>query len=257
MKLDYITCSGTNEYTKIEGLLDLLSAYPLAEIGVQVSSEKCSFYSPRMAWINALSRAVKSHRQNIQAALHINLDWVEEIGQGNIVFALQYLLGLKNADDSYPLFQRIQLNFKINREKTPDVDKLASVINSLPDRRFILSYNESNAALIKLLYYRGVTFDCLFDSSFGQGLAPEQLQEPVFSDTLHGYAGGITPDNVQTILNQIDDIYRHKDGLYNVYIDAQKGLEDENTHLDLQKCSTYLQNASQWYDNYLRNAGSI
>ena len=47
MRVKTITCSGANENTSIDGLLSLLSEFPMAEAGIQISAEKCSVGTPR------------------------------------------------------------------------------------------------------------------------------------------------------------------------------------------------------------------
>ena len=252
MKLKFITCSGCNETTSIFGLLNLLSEFPRAEIGVQVSDKKAACCTHRYYWIYALWGLAIRRANPINAALHVNLQWAEDFGQGIIAPELEEFLHFEYDDDS-PFFQRVQLNFKIGREKTPDIDKLEAAIRRFPRHRFILSYNQSNQRLIRELYVRNVKFDCLFDESFGAGIIPATRDEPAFVDILQGYAGGITPDNVKHELDKIAATDRKGYCTEGVYIDAHKGLEDEFTHFDINKCRNYLTNAENWYQNYLRN----
>ena len=252
MKLKFITCSGCNETTSIPELLNLLSEFPRAEIGVQVSNKKASYGSSRYDWICSLWCLVLHRRVTINAALHVNLQWVEDFGQGIVAPELEEFLFFDN-NDGTPFFQRVQLNFKIGREKTPDIDKLEQAIRRFPRHRFILSYNQSNKRLIQELYVRNVKFDCLFDESFGAGIVPATRDEPAFIDVLQGYAGGITPDNVVQELCKIAQTNKQGYCLQDVYIDAHKGLEDEFTHFDINKCRAYLTNAENWYQNYLQN----
>ena len=245
MNLKFITCSGTNEYTNIPTLVKLLEEFPIAEIGVQVSDVKCSYNSPRFAWIKSLVNYVNEKGVLINAALHVNLKWVENIGQGIIVPELSDLLSYRDVNGDF-FFKRIQLNFKIGREKAPDFEKLTKLIRDHAKRRFILSYNESNAELIRKMYRHGCLFDCLYDGSFGQGITPSHWQVPVFTDIVQGYAGGISPDNVREVLNEVQQLWRTSPTTADIYIDAQGKLEDEQTHIDLAKARKYVQNAYEW-----------
>ena len=250
MELKFITCSGTNETTPIPELLQLLSEFPRAEIGVQVSNKKGAFGTPRYDWIHALWRECSERKRVINAALHVNLQWVEKFGQAVIAPELDEFLKLNNIN-GLPFFQRVQLNFKIGREAAPDEDKLSVAIRHYSRQHFILSYNESNKRLIHEMYVRAIDFDCLYDESFGAGIVPAERKAPVYIDVLQGYAGGINPDNVAEELNKI--IVTDPKGycLKGFYIDAHKGLEDENTHFDLNKCRTYLTRTESWYQDYL------
>lgn len=245
MDLKFITCSGTNEYTDIPTLMKLLEDFPIAEIGVQVSDVKCAYGSPRFEWIKNLVDFVNQNGALINAALHVNLKWVESMGQGIIVPELQNLLDYRDINDDF-FFKRIQLNFKIGREEAPDFKKLTDLIHRCAPRRFILSYNDSNAAFIDKVYSHGCLFDCLFDGSFGQGITPSHWQVPLFTDIVQGYAGGISPDNVRDVLNEVQQLWQTAPTLTGIYIDAQGKLEDENAHLDLAKARQYVQNAYEW-----------
>lgn len=252
MDLKFITCSGTNETTPIPELLQLLSEFPRAEIGVQVSNKKGAFGTPRYYWIYALQKECAKRNMVINAALHVNLQWVEKFGQAVIAPELDEFLKMNNLK-GLPFFKRVQLNFKIGREKAPDEDKLFVAIRHYSRQRFILSYNESNRHLVHEMYVRAADFDCLYDESFGAGIIPKERKAPAYIDVLQGYAGGITPDNVAKELDKI--IVTDESGYCSkgFYIDAHRGLEDENTHFDLNKCRAYLTNAEEWYRNYLHN----
>jgi len=132
---------------------------------------------------------------------------------------------------------QVQLNFKIGREKTPDFETLRKMVRQYCDQRFITSYNADNAPLIDKLYQSGLMFDNLFDSSFGKGIEPSSRELPVYSGILQGYAGGLGPDNITNELRNLKAI----DG--DIYIDAQRKLEDENEHLDLEKAKAFILNA--------------
>lgn len=245
MDLLFVTCSGANQHTNIEDLANLLKAYPLAEIGVQVSERQCPNYGDRLQWIYALHAYLCAKKQRINAALHVNLTWVEDFGQGVVVPIMQDLLRLDDFEGN-PFFQRVQLNFRIGRERRPDEDKMAALIKQYNRHRFILSYNASNDVFIHTLYKRGVKFDLLYDDSFGQGFIPDSRRPPVFGDIVQGYSGGISPENVTTVLDEIAASCKYFTSAAGVYIDAQRRLEDDNTHMDLGKCADYLRKAVVW-----------
>ena len=230
-----------------------MQAFPLGEIAVQVSEKQSPAGSPRLDWIRELTAYLKENNIAINAALHVNRTWVENLCHGIIVPELQELIELQDIYD-LPLFKRLQLNFKIGRDDVrEDCDNTLIELQRLIRRRFILSYNPSNERIIRQLYLKGLHFDCLYDSSFGSGIMPSFRQAPAFADILQGYAGGIKPENVAAELNKIAVAVKNSATLGNVYIDAQKGLEDENTHLSLQKSHQYLSAAQKWYHNHKWN----
>jgi hypothetical protein len=254
IKFNFVTCSGTNEYTNIRELVELLKEFPAAEIAVQVSEKQSPAGGARIEWVHELAAYLRDQHLVINTALHINCKWVEEMCRGIVVPELQNLIELR---DIYglPLFRRLQLNFKLGRDDVrPDCDDTLLQLQHRIDRRFILSCNESNERLIRQLYLIGLHFDVLYDSSFGTGIAPDERKAPMFANILQGYAGGITPDNVCTELGKIAQAVENSASLGNIYIDAQKGLEDEQTHLSLDKCHQYLENATRWYRIYRYNS---
>ena len=250
MNLVFITCSGTNEFTDIRELVALMQEYSLGEIAVQVSEKQSPAGGARIEWVHELAAYLNDNKIAINAALHINRRWVEDLCRGIVAPELQDLMELQDHYD-LPLFKRLQLNFKLDRDDVhEDCDDELVELQHRIKRRFILSYNESNEHLIRRLYLKGLRFDVLFDSSFGAGIAPDSRKAPAFPDILQGYAGGITPDNVRAELDKIAKAVENAPAIGDVYIDAQKGLEDEQTHLSLDKCRQYLANATEWYHKH-------
>ncbi len=250
MELKCITCSGANEFTDIDGLFTLYREFPCVEFGIQVSGKKCGFASPRYAWLQNLKEQILLRKVDFRLALHLNQDWVDEFCDGHIVPELQELLSWKNAQGA-PLFQRIQLNFKIGRnEKTPTLDKLETQMMKFPHLRFILSYNEANATLIREIYQRhNVIFDLLFDESFGEGVAPDCRQKPVFDDIVQGYAGGLSPENIVSELTKIALLLPPK---ALIFIDAEGKLKGADGHFSCLKARSFVANAISvcldWYE---------
>lgn len=242
MEIKTITCSGTNEHTEIVGLAVLLTKFPIAEAGIQVSGRKCSFSTPRYMWVKRLASFLNNNKLDVNLALHVNEDWVENFCCGKIAPELEEILNLSDFRGN-KLIKRIQLNFKIGREKTPDIEVLIGILQKFSEQRFILSYNDSNASLIKQIYDRGVVFDNLYDASFGAGVMSETREGVAFEDCLQGYAGGLSPEN---IASELDKISAKVLPGTKIYIDAQGKLEDEKQHLSLEKCQDFIVNAMNW-----------
>lgn len=240
MKLKCVTCSGTNEFTKIDDLFALYQEFPSVEFGIQVSGKKCSSGSARLAWLNNLKNQVLRKRKSLPLALHLNQDWVEGFCDGIKIPELQELLSWTDRQGN-PIFQRVQLNFKIGRNKAPEIGRLESQMKKYPHLRFILSYNDANADLIGQIYQRHqVVFDCLFDESFGEGVAPSQRHSPVFADVIQGYAGGLSPENVSSELQKIAELVP-LDAV--IFVDAEGKLKGDDGHFDYAKAREYVAKA--------------
>jgi len=249
MEIKFITCSGVNETTDIVSLVALAEQFPIAEFGVQVSGQKCDYGSQRFKWLNNLAGYAAQQGVVLSIALHVNRLWAEECGQGRIADALADLLELRDCNGDC-FAKRIQFNFKIGREKEPDKEKFTALVKSLKKRRCILSYNESNERFIKDLYREGVVFDCLYDESFGEGIAPKTRKSPAFIEVVQGYAGGISPENVYATLDGIAQSWSISPNTAGIWLDAEGKLKGNDGHLSLDKCRDYLQSALAWrYDH--------
>ena len=226
-----ITCSGANEYTSINGLVELMKDYPSLELGIQVSERKASVGTTRYFWIKTLIKNVSHLKVNM--ALHINENWVEDFCDGNIAPEL-----LEFIDTG--MFKRIQLNFKVGSGKTPDIDKLLQVMQKFSQIRFILSYCESNAGLIKEIYRRNAMFDILCDESYGTGVTPKKWSDIIFSDRFQGYSGGLSPENIQEKLVEISSAISAD--TVDIFVDAQGKLENEMGKFCIEKAERFVQN---------------
>ena len=243
MKIKSIVVSGANEYTQIPSMLRIFSTYPQAEIGVQVSGKKAQESSARYWWLNALYYAMLKTSQKIPVALHINSNWVEQFCQGAVPHEVDIWLNHCPLNNGEPFIKRVQLNFKVGREKTPNISALCYAMSRYPEQRFILSYNEANAEIITKLYKLGVKFDCLYDGSFGEGILPNERWAPPFEDVLQGYAGGISIENVSDELDKIAKVVSPE---REIFIDAEGKLKGEDGHLSLGLAGEYLRRASCW-----------
>ncbi len=250
MILLYATCSGINEYTSIPSLVKLMGMYQFGEIAVQVSEKQSSGGNERIEWVRNLAAYIKSRDISINAALHVGHKWVEELCRGNVVPELKQFLDIRDIFNT-PLFKRVQLDFKMGRDNiSPDcVENLLAAQQKI-GLRFILPYNKENEQIVKMLHLKGLYFDCLHDESPRSGKALEKWSPPVFSNVMQGYSGGISPSNVYDALGRIMMTVEKSSFNGCIYIDAQKGLEEANGRISLDKCHKYLRNAKAWYENY-------
>lgn len=241
MRLSTIVLSGANEHTDAQAIISLCkNCSYLAELGIQISGEKAYYSSGRYWWLQLLCHLATP---DINIALHLNKDWVEDFCAGKIPPELETFLALSHPDGS-PKIKRIQLNFKIGREKKLDLYTLLSTMKRYARHDFILSYNDSNQDFIRQIRESGFKIGALlYDSSFGEGIAPSKRPAPVFNDVYQGYAGGLSPDNVVAELEKIDTVVPPGKSFF---IDAEGKLKGEDGHLSLEKCKIFLTRAYAW-----------
>ena len=244
-ELKFVTCSGANEFTNISDIVALSERFPIIEWGIQASGKKCAKDSDRFRWIKELQHFLKDKHQAINLALHLNEDWVDGYTSGTIPEEVETLLDMRDCNNAY-LFKRIQLNFKIGRNKDPHFSLLMErLLTHAEGKRFILSFNPSNETFIHQMYRYGLRdFDVLYDSSHGEGITASKWKEPAFFDDgiLQGYAGGLSPDNVANEIAKIRKVIPYNGSFY---IDAEGKLKGDDKHLSLNKCKEYVCNALQ------------
>lgn len=239
MKLKYITCSGANEHTNIDELLALAKEYPMMEIGIQVSDKKITDNPARFDWIMALQEKVAAQKLAPNIALHVNGNWVQQFANRAMIPELEYFLSLGNGSNGR-LISRLQINFLIGNDYRINFGRFCQAMTDNARLPIVLPYNDQNAAFVHCLHNKNIKFDCLFDSSHGEGVLPQQQQLPVFRDCLQGYSGGLSADNVAEQLQKLSLVVKPK---RSIYIDAEGKLKGSNGHLDLQKCEAYIKNA--------------
>lgn len=239
MKLKYITCSGANEHTNIDELLALAKEYPMMEIGIQVSDKKITDNPARFDWIMALKEKVAAQKLAPNIALHVNGNWVQQFANRAMIPELDYFLSLSNGSNGR-LISRLQINFLIGNDYRINFGRFCQAMTDNARLPIVLPYNDQNAAFVHCLHNKNIKFDCLFDSSHGEGVLPQQQQSPVFRDCLQGYSGGLSADNVAEQLQKLSLVVKPK---RSIYIDAEGKLKGSNGHLDLQKCEAYIKNA--------------
>jgi hypothetical protein len=236
MKIEKIVCSGANETTDIQSLFALSAEFPQLELGIQVSGKKCGYGSPRFSWLMMLHQEMMHRQKVLPLALHLNQDWVQMFTAGQMPFELKLLLSLTVKEQ--PVFGRVQLNFKIGREPKPDVQVMEKAILRFPYQRFILSWNEANAELISEVYHREkVVFDCLADSSFGEGIAVQQFEGPPFPDVFQGYAGGLSADNIVEKLKLLQQVVPADRA---IFVDAEGKLKGDDGKFSVEKARAFL-----------------
>ena len=239
MKLKFISCSGANEHTSIETLVDTFANFYLPEVmlGIQVSGKKASFGSARYWWLRALYGLLEKNDVDLNISLHVNQDWVERFMDGDVPQELDYFLRL-NRDYGAPFIKSVQLNFKIGREKTPDTEKLLKTIERYKRQNFILSCSQSNIDFVKnLLTKTSRKFWLLYDNSFGEGIKCDEWQAPLFDNVMQGYAGGLSPDNILTELEKIEKVVGKKQF---IFVDAEGKLKGDDGHFSIKKAEKFV-----------------
>ena len=194
----HITFTGVDERTDVHDLLELQRAYPV-EFGVLMSASRTGNENryPRRGVIDRLAES----RLNLSA--HICGGWSQRIMEGDSLWEV-----------SLQGFSRVQVN-----HRHPSVDALVNfqMFRATP---VIAQYRTLDVPEDGRIQW-------LFDPSGGRGLAPGTW--PQHRGFMVGYAGGITPLNVASIVQNIAATNRE------YWIDMESGVRT-NDWFDLYKC---------------------
>lgn len=241
MMLSKITLAGADEATDIKSLVALCKNFTLSEIAIHVSEKNAGFNSDGYWWLREFF-LFDLYGEDCNVALHVNDIWAENFSNGDISPELETFLGMRYQDET-PFIKRVQLNIPAIINPQSKLQTLVNVIQRFLDIRFVFSYNEASKDFIQKLYATGATFDCLFNASFGKGILPEKRPSPMIDTIYHGYAGGLSPENVTS---ELDKIKKQLTPTASFYIDAKSNLQDDDGHFSIDKSILFLKKATTW-----------
>jgi len=222
MRLTHVTLTGADDDVTIDDLNAIAHRYPFAEFALlfmpeQIGTPRC----PSISWINDF----REYYQGKHTAMHL-------CGEGFIGFT-------EERDDILETmkgFDRIQLNLEFGAvEGRYDPDAMIAQIKANPAHEFIIQYTADKSALLPTLADIP-SHALLFDGSAGQGITPDAWPQPIDGHKC-GYAGGINPDNIGTVLKAIDATVTSG---YETWIDMETGVRT-NDRFDLDKVREVLQ----------------
>ena len=261
MRLRYITCSDPREHNDIHKIVDLGRVSPRVEIAVQAHPSKMSFGMPRNQWFRELLQFIKQDEHKINLALHVNREWCDEICRtGKIPPELKtFFDSCRNFNTYDSLVARWQLNIPVETVPKINVRALKQLINSHPEKRFIIQYNDNTRDAVEKLYDASVYFSVLYDASGGRGISPKYWRPPLYLRCPQGYSGGMSPENVADNLDKIAKVAKCPHVYYDdtnrvigclkprddIWIDAEGKLKTDDK-FDIVRARQYVLNAENW-----------
>lgn len=220
MNLKTVTITGVDDKTNLCSLKALSQDYPFVEWGILFSATRTGI-EPRYPTLNTMH-----HINNLDLNLSVHLcgslarDAVANTGYP-FQAAMQFVSNAK----------RIQINLG------KDIDKYADLQNILLPQAVLMGvqcimqvYSFDSPAVVPGITDRVVY---LHDASGGRGIVGE-FQKPI-DEFLVGFAGGITPYNFSTKIEQIIKLDFQND----FWIDMESGVRTDD-YLDLDKVEQIL-----------------
>lgn len=214
LRPDFITFTGADDQTSIDEMVRLSAEFSV-EFGILFSrSREGDARYPSRAWIDGLNG------RRLPIAAHVCGAYAEEIVR----------TGESQLEDVLKMFDRVQ----INTGSWVDLDLMASFGGKLSraagDEVPIILQTRTDIP-------EDDRFHWLFDASGGRGIAPPAWPLPPRTRSVtFGYAGGIGPDNVDEVLDQIP-------GHRNAWIDMETRVRNERDEFDLDLCRAVCRKA--------------
>lgn len=238
MKLEYVTLTGADESVKPQQLLDLSKKYPYVEWAILFSQSKAGVPRyPSYDWVIELAKLNSADPKPMNLSAHLCGAWVDNAMKGNLGFLNDSLIATA--------FSRVQLNMGQSRLRSAlSCQPLLDAVKAQSDHRFIFGGNYTNAVSDPDVFWK-YGFHPLFDASGGRGVEAKEWPKPYDSSSgmrmLHGYAGGLGPDNVVQELERIR-LVTDDDGV--IWIDMESKLRTKTGKqdvFDLSKCEQVLE----------------
>lgn len=233
-----VTITGADDSIDPISLFQIAERYPFVEWGILLS--KSSEGNPRFPstrWLRELVELQSAGTDNkISLSGHICGRWVRDICSGGFEF-------YNNMRDIILSFQRFQLNFHSYLHRIHSTERFVESLRSINIRgqQIIFQFDNVNNSLLDSAKDNGVDAVPLFDLSGGAGVLPKEWKQPV--GDYCGYAGGLSPDNLEAQLTLIAD----KLNGVTIWIDAETRLRSNNDRqFDLKKVNEFLATAKFW-----------
>lgn len=234
MKLVKVTITGADNSVKVEDLLPISERFPFVEWGILVSKHSNNVPRfPSSEWLRQLEGWKKVCKFPFHLSCHICGRWVRDICKGNWTI----LTDLPNLLET---FDRLQLNFHASRHDVKEELFLQGLAKA--GKQFIFQYENVNNVLFHQAIDAGINAAPLFDRSGGAGVLPIEWRQPILP--MCGYAGGLSPENLQEQLQLIDKVA----GDVPIWVDAETGIRSQEK-FDLKKAIKFLEISESWLKN--------
>ena len=229
--INRVTVTGADDSVHADSLIEIQENYPFVEWGILLS--KSSEGRPRFPstlWLDGLIKV----KDKLTLSGHLCGRWVRDIckGEQTLYSDRPHLEGL---------FNRYQLNFHSYVHGIKDEVAFVAAVKGLNAEQIILQFDDVNNEILQAVRENGIDAVPLFDTSGGAGALPSTWPDAL--DIYCGYAGGLSPENLDTQMELISKVC----GDGPIWIDAETHLRSEdNLQFDLDRVCEFLDEAKPW-----------
>lgn len=230
--LDRVTITGADDSIQPYSLLPLSEQFPFAEWGILLSKTSAGRNRfPSVAWIDLLP-------QGLNLSAHICGRWVREICDGS--WSIMECDEWKDRPGILDKFSRFQINF--HGEKQKFLGLIKGLQHPLfAGKQIILQIDGVNDYLLEAAREAGIDAVPLFDKSGGIGVLPDAW--PKAMDCYSGYAGGLSPSNLELQLELIEKVC----GNNPIWIDVETKVRSaDDRQFETHLAHKFLEIAKSW-----------
>tara|TARA_R110002020_G_scaffold388007_4_gene598738 strand:+ start:5540 stop:6268 length:729 start_codon:yes stop_codon:yes gene_type:complete len=234
MRLDYMTVTGADDNTNIQGMIELSKDYPFLEWGILFPTMGGSRF-PSLSWLHKLTSTLEKDKHNLNLSAHLCGDDLLDALDNNLKINLKK-------------FSRIQLNFHGASEYSSDRYLLKNTVKDFVrkqedyNRKVIFQLDGVNDRVISE-QFNAVKFpnvQYLFDTSSGAGILPTTFPMPYPKITC-GFAGGLGPESINKTLFTFKEVLSPTKRFW---IDMETQVRTEG-ELDLNKVAQCAASVSE------------
>ena len=242
MRLERVTITGADDKINPEDIISISKMFPFVEWGILFSpSRQGTPRYPSFDWINRLKEKTDVSHAILRFSAHFCGDYTKEI----IETGDNKLIGENNCIKEFGhMFNRVQLNF--NATKHTISDEFYDFIKRDARVKIIIQSNKANRDVCAEIIKRQIPVHFLWDSSGGRGIANDNEWSVPFFNHFTGYAGGLTPDNLEGKLSKFFKFIFGDET--DIWIDAESGVRTDD-NLDMDKVVKFLEIASEYTEH--------
>jgi len=229
-----VAVTGADDSVRPEELISVAKDYPFVEFGILLSKkQQGSKRFPSRNWLEELYMLWRNEKLVLSG--HLCGEWVRSLCLGIPNFFFEEFGYI------YKMFERFQLNFHAEPHRVNDKKFCEILRQYLALKPIIFQMDGTNDKIFYSLEARwGIQAFPLFDLSGGSGLLPKEW--PAQPNTYCGYAGGLSPTNLQKEMERISEVATGP-----IWIDAETLLRSEdNMVFNLEKVRCFLETAKPW-----------
>lgn len=202
MNLRYVTFTGADDKTSIVRMVDLSERYKFIEWGILIGSGAGGRF-PGIGWVSRLLYEITAHHAPLKTSWHFCGECLRSLQESMSVHPPMAIIAKAVAP-------RIQLNFhgESQEQFEPFEVLFFDALRRIPAETIFQIDGCDGERLLRDYLQDASDAVPLFDLSYGAGQSPDSWPSPflMVNDTdyaLHGYAGGLGPDNIKDELPRI------------------------------------------------------